>query len=256
MKVLIIEDELPAQRILKDMLGELKREIEIVGCLNNVKTSVEWFKNHPHPEIVLLDIQLSDGISFDILKQVTIESMIIFVTAFDKYAIQAFKVNSIDYLLKPIDLDELENAFKKYDNYSSNFLKTKNKEINYEEILSAIKNSKPNYRNRFLIHSNESFYQLPVSEISYFYSSNKITFAVTFEKRKVQIDSSLENLIEQLNPEQFFKINRQFIVNMEAIEKVNMYFGGKLIVQTKPQHSEKIIVGKDKAASFKRWLEG
>lgn len=255
MRVLIIEDEIPAQRILIDMLAELDRNIEIAGCLDSVKSAIEWFKNNAHPEIVLSDIQLSDGISFEIFQQVDVQSMIVFITAFDSYAIQAFKVNSLDYLLKPIDNSELENAFKKYDGYSRNFVQTKNRNADYNEILSAIKNAEPRYRNRFLIRSNESFYQLPVDEISYFYSSNKITFAVTFEKRKVQIDDSLESLSDQLNPEKFFKINRQFIVNLDAIEKINMYFGGKLTLQTRPEHSEKIIIGKDKAAEFKRWMD-
>jgi DNA-binding LytR/AlgR family response regulator len=254
-KVLIIEDELPAQRMLKDMLTKLDYEIEVVGCLDSIKSSVEWFKKNPHPELVLLDIQLSDGIGFDILNQEEIESMIIFTTAYDEYAVQAFKVNSLDYLLKPFDKDDLKSAFKKYESYSKKFIKQKNTEIDYSEISSIIKNAEPDYRKRFLIQSNEDFFQLPVEKIAYFHSMEKITFAVTFDMRKYPVSFSLENLKEQLDPEQFFKVNRQFIININAIKKIQSYFQGKLVINTQPAHSEEIIVGKDKAASFKRWLD-
>jgi DNA-binding LytR/AlgR family response regulator len=254
-KVLIIEDERPAQRLLKEMLAELDYEIEIVGCLNSIKSSVEWFKNNPHPELVLLDIQLSDGISFDILEQTAIESMIIFTTAYDEYAIQAFKVNSLDYLLKPFDKDDLQSAFEKYEIYSKIFIKQKNTGIDYSEISSIIKKAEPSYRKRFLLQTNEEFYQLPVEQIAFFHSTQKITFAVTFKQRHYPINLSLENLKEQLNPEQFFKVNRQLIINIKAIRKIHSYFQGKLVIDTLPSHSEKIIVGKDKAASFKRWLD-
>jgi two-component system response regulator LytT len=254
-KVLIIEDELQAQQLLKDMLSELDYNFEIVNCLNSVKSSVEWFKNNPHPELVLLDIQLSDGISFSIFENISIESMIIFTTSYDEYAIQAFKVNSLDYLLKPIDKDELNNAIDKFFCYGKRFIRKKNFEIDYNEIASIIKKNKSQYRKRFLIQTNEDFLQLPVEEIAYFFSLQKITFAVTFNKKKYPLNFSLENLKEQLDPEKFFKVNRQIIININAIEKINSYFQGKLVINTIPEHSEKIIIGKDKAASFKRWLD-
>lgn len=255
MKVVIVEDELPAQRMLKEMLQELNLGIKVVACLNSVQKSVEWFKNNPHPEIVLLDIQLADGISFDILNKIKLESMIIFTTAFDEYAIQAFKVNSIDYLLKPIDPDELETAFKKYQEITSKNLKQVPPTIDYLELSTLISSEKKEYRKRFLIQSNETFFQLNVEEIAFFYSLQGITFGVTFNKREYPLNFSLESLKEQLHPDTFFKVNRQYIVNLNSIQKIHMYFQGKLKVETKPAHSEAIIVGKDKAASFKRWLD-
>jgi len=254
-KVLIIEDEAPAQRLLKEMLATLDYHIEVVGCVNSIKSSVEWFENNPHPEIVLLDIQLSDGISFDILKQVRIDSMIIFTTAYDEYAIQAFKVNSLDYLVKPFDADDLKAAFEKYEFYSSKFIKQKNTQIDYSEIAARIGSAEVQYRKRFLIQTNEDFLQLPVEEIAYFHSMHKMTFAVTFHQSKYHVNLSLGSLIEQLDPEMFFKVNRQLIINIDAIQKIQSYFQGKLVIKSKPAHSEKIIVGKDKAASFKRWLD-
>ena len=134
-KVVIIEDELPAQRLLKETLQEINFETEVVGCLNSIKSAVEWFKNNSHPDIVLLDIQLSDGLSFEIFKQVNIESSIIFTTAYDEYAIQAFKVNSIDYLLKPVEKDELQAAFEKYHQYNKQFIHEKNSSINFIDTL-------------------------------------------------------------------------------------------------------------------------
>jgi DNA-binding LytR/AlgR family response regulator len=255
MKVLIIEDEIPAQRLLKDMLAELDYEIEVVGCLNSIKSSLEWIKNNPQPELVLMDIQLSDGICFDIFEQVSIESMIIFTTAFDEYAIQAFKVNSLDYLLKPIEKDELKMAFEKYAHYSKKFIRHKNSEIDYTEVVSMINKAEPSYRKNFLIQAHEYFFQLSVEQIAYFLSLEKITFAVTFDKKKYPINFSLQKLTEQLDPNLFFKVNRQLIINNKAIQKIHPFFQGKLIIDAKPTHSEKIIVGKDKAAIFKRWLD-
>lgn len=255
LKVLIIEDEIPAQRLLKETLQEIAIETEVVDCLNSIKSAVKWFQNNPHPAIVLLDIQLSDGLSFEIFKQVKVESTIIFTTAFDEYAIQAFKVNSIDYLLKPIEKDELQVAFEKYQRYNKQFIQEKNASINFSDIASLIKNEKPEYRKRFLIQSNESFFHLPVEEIVLFYSKQGVTFAVTFEKREYPINFSLESLKEQLQPDNFFKINRQFIVNIEAIKRAHSYFNGKLKLEMQPSHSEDIVVGKDKAAVFKRWLD-
>lgn len=254
-KVIIIEDEIPAQRLLKETLQEIDVKTEVVCCLNSIKSTVEWFQNNPHPDIILLDIQLSDGLSFETFKQVTIESSIIFTTAFDEYAIQAFKVNSIDYLLKPVEKGELQTAFEKYNEFNKQFVKEQNSHINFKELASLIKNQESDYRKRFLIHSNESFFHLPVEEIALFYSMQGITFAVTFEKREYPVNFSLESLKEQLHPDNFFKINRQFIVNIDAIKRVHSYFNGKLKLEIKPSQTEDIVVGKDKAAAFKRWMD-
>jgi len=254
-KVLVIEDEIPAQRLLKETLQEINIEIDVIDCLDSIKSAVAWFQQNDHPEIVLLDIQLSDGQSFEIFKQVKIESMIIFTTAYDEYTLQAFKVNSLDYLLKPIEKDELQAAIEKYQQYNKKFIREKNAGIDYSELASLIKNEKPDYRKRFLIQSNESFFQLPIEQIAFFYSMLGITFAVTFEKREYPVNFSLESLKDQINPNLFFKVNRQIIINIEAIKRVHSYFSGKLKLETKPEHSEEILVGKDKAAEFRRWLD-
>lgn len=255
LKVLIIEDEIPAQRLLKETLQEVNSETEVVDCLNSIKSAVNWFQNNPHPEIVLLDIQLSDGVSFEIFKQIKIKSMIIFITAYDEYAMQAFKVNSLDYLLKPIEKDELQAAFEKYQHYNKQFIQEQNSNIDFSELASLIKSEKTEYRKRFLIQSNESFFHLPVNDIILFYSMQGITFAVTFEKREYPVNFSLESLKEQLDPDSFFKVNRQVIINIRVVKKVHSYFNGKLKLETQPVYNEDIIIGKDKAAEFKRWLD-
>jgi len=254
-KVVIIEDELPAQRLLKETLQEINFDTKVIGCLDSIKSAVEWFQNNPHPDIVLLDIQLSDGLSFEIFKQAKVESAIIFTTAYDEYAIQAFKVNSIDYLLKPVEKDELKTAFEKYHNYNKQFIQKQNSNIDFSELASLIKGEKTEYRKRFLIQSNESFFHLPVEDIALFYSMQGITFAVTFEKREYPVNFSLENLKDHLQPDNFFKINRQFIVNIDAIKRVHSYYNGKLKIEIQPSHSQDIIIGKDKTSSFKRWLD-
>ncbi len=255
MRVLIIEDELPAQRLIEDLIKEIDADIDIVGCLNSIVSSVEWLKENEHPEIILLDIQLSDGLSFEIFKQVAIFSMIIFTTAYDEYAMQAFKVNSLDYLLKPIDKQELQLAFEKYHQYSKQFIREKNSVTDFSEIASLINSERKEYRKRFVIQSNESFYYLPVSEIAFFYITEGVTFAVTYEKREYLINVTLESLTEQLNPNDYFRVNRQFIININAIKRVHIHFNGKLKIETEPTFSQEILVVKNKVAGFKRWID-
>lgn len=255
LRILIIEDELPAQRMLQKMLGDLEREIEILDCIDSVKDAVEWFTSNSHPDLVLMDIQLSDGLSFEIMEQVRIESMIIFTTAFDEYAIQAFKVNSLDYLLKPIEKEELHKAFEKYELYSKRFIKNRNEQVDFSKFIASINQEKKEYRKRFLIQSNESFVRLEVSDIAFFYSMSRITFAHTFDNREFPLSQSLESLKEELDPAHFFKINRQMIINMKSIRRIQSHFKGKLKVETHPSWNQEIVVGKDKAASFKRWLD-
>ncbi|QZE14975.1 LytTR family DNA-binding domain-containing protein [Halosquirtibacter laminarini] len=254
-KTLIIEDEIPAQRLLKETLQEIEIETEVVGCLSSNQAAIKWLRNNKHPEVILLDIQLSDGKSFEIFKHIQVESMILFTTAYDEYTLQAFKVNSLDYLLKPIEKEELQAALEKYLQYNKQFIQQKNASIDYNEMASIIQNKHNDYRKRFLIQSNESFFFLPMEQIALFYSSHGVTFAVTFEKREYPINHSLESLKDQLDPSCYFKINRQVVVNIEAIKRVHYYFNGKLKLETEPTHHMDIVVGKDKAAIFKRWLD-
>ncbi len=256
MKYLIIEDEVPAQRLVGDLLRELRPGWEAAACLDSIESAVNWLNNHPHPGVIFMDIQLSDGLSFDILEQVDIESMIIFTTAYDEYAVRAFRVNSIDYLLKPIKKGELAEAVEKYERYTKKMFLSRNKTIDAAELAKAIKEAKPKYRTRFLVSIGEVFFPLPVERAAYIFSRHRITSAMTFEGKRHVIDFTLDRLEEQLDPQRFFRVNRQFIVNIEAVLKVHTFFNGKLVLETRPGYDEKVIISREKARRFKPWLDG
>ena len=250
----IIEDEIPAARRLNNTLNELRPEWQITVLPGSVKKSVEWFAENPHPDLVFLDIQLTDGISFTFIEQAQPESTIIFTTAYDEYAIRAFTVNSIDYLLKPIDNIRLEEAIVKFEHLTTKYLNQGQKPIDLMEILQNITQPGKKYRTRFLISGDDKLFTLQVEDIAYFYSENKVTFAVTKQNREFIIDLSLDKLMEQLDPDVFFRSNRQTVVSINAIVKVESYFLGKAILHVKPPFKDKIIVSSDKIAPLKLWL--
>lgn len=250
-KAAIIEDEIPAVRLLRDTLLSFRPDWEVQLLLGNIEEAVEWFGQYPHPDILFLDIQLSDGNSFDFLTAVQPSSLIIFTTAYDQYAIRAFTVNSIDYILKPVDEKRLLNAIVKYET-----LKGKDyKQENYiGDLIQSLQKQEKSYRTRFLIAGVDKFWALQVSDIAYFYSENKITFAVTKSGQEHIIDLSLTRLEEQLDPQRFFRANRQVIVCIDAIVHAAPYFNGKIILHVKPPHKDKITVSEEKVSSFKLWL--
>ena len=219
-KAAIIEDEIPAGRLLHKMLSGLRPDWNIVVLPGSIEGSVKWFQEHPHPDIIFLDIQLTDGISFTFIEQAQPESMIIFTTAYDEYAIRAFTVNSIDYLLKPINRERLAEAIEKFERLTARYGNTalSNPSNELLNLLKNISNPEKKYRTRFLISGDEKLYTLQVEDIAYFYSENKITFAVTKEGKEHIIDLSLDKLSEQLNPDIFFRTNRQTLVSkLDAI---------------------------------------
>ena len=220
----------------------------------SVEKSVEWFNKNPHPDIVFLDIQLTDGISFTFIEQARPESTIIFTTAYDEYAIRAFAVNSIDYLLKPIDSVRLEEAIAKFEHLTTKYLVQEQKTTDLIDILQNIANPCKKYRTRFLISGEDKLFTLQVEDIAYFYSENKITFAVTKQNREHIIDLSLDRLMEQLNPDIFFRSSRQTVISINAIERIESYFLGKAILHVKPPFKDKIIVSRDKIPQLKLWL--
>lgn len=255
MRYLIIEDEVPAQRLMRELVRELRPGWEEAACLDSVESAVKWLNGFPHPGVIFMDIQLSDGLCFDILEQVEIEGMIIFTSAYDEYAIRAFKVNSIDYLLKPIKKSELSEALAKFESYTKKMFLSLNKVIDAAELADAITGAKPKYRTRFLVSTGEVFFPLAVESTAYIFSRHRITSAVSFEGKRHVIDFPLDRLEEQLDPEMFFRVNRKFIVNMEAVSKVHTFFNGKLVLETRPGFDEKIMISRDKARQFKPWLD-
>lgn len=253
MNVVIIEDELHNLRLLKGMIQTLRPNWEVAGTFESVKQSVKWLMENPQPDLILMDIQLTDGICFSIFKQVDVKSSIIFTTAFDTYAIQAFKVNSIDYLLKPIKEIELEKALEKLEHQHNKMLIGTEK-ADYTEIIKAISSGQKEFRKRFMISAGNKYFKINTSEIACFFSENKITTAHTFSNQKYVVDFTLERLEEELNPADFFRADRRSIINIDAISRFEDFFGSKLVVKLKSPFNEKITVSRLKAPSFKVWF--
>jgi DNA-binding LytR/AlgR family response regulator len=252
MKIFIIEDEIPSQRMLKDLIRKLRPEWNIDGFAGSVADAVEYLSRNPHPGLIFSDIQLTDGTCFEIYEQVKVRSFIIFTTAYDEYAIRAFRVNSVDYLLKPVSENDLLQAIEKFEAMSG----SKTVDIpDISALMDSILKGNITYRSRILANVSDGFVKIEVKDIAFFHSSNKVTTASTFDKKNFVVDFTLDKLENQLDPDMFFRANRQFILNINAITKVENWFNGKLIVKTHPAADEKIIVSRERARQFKEWLD-
>jgi two-component system, LytTR family, response regulator LytT len=249
MNVLIIEDEIFAAEKLDSMLHEIDPKIKVLAKLGSITESVKWFMQNS-ADLIFLDIQLSDGISFSIFEQVTVNTPVIFTTAYDQYAIKAFQLNSIAYLLKPIRTTELTEALKKYDSLKSAF------HIDFETLLTNIQGKEPDYKKRFLIQIGEKICKVEIAETAYFYVLDKNVFLRTFEGKSYPVEYTLDKLESRVNPESFFRINRKFLVNMESISKMVAYSRGrvKLELKPKPEYEFDTIVSIERSSDFKRWL--
>lgn len=252
-RVLIVEDEAHNARMLLDMVQKLRPHWKVESIQESVEDVVKWLNSHVHPDLLLLDIQLSDGICFSIFKQVNLSdhSKVIFTTAYDEYAVRAFKVNSIDYLLKPINENDLEAAFNKFENQATPYRRDADY---YENLLATVLSGKKIYRTRFLISGVTDYYKLETTDIAYFYSENKLTFAVDYQNKAYTLDYNLEKLESELDPQDFFRANRKVIVNFNAVAKVSNDTGGKLKLQTKPATPFEISISRLKASDFKIWM--
>lgn len=254
MKALIIEDEIPAAKRLRSLLNEVDPSIVISEIVDSVKASVKWINNNPLPDLIFMDIQLSDGLSFEIFKHVKIKCPVIFTTAFDEYAIQAFKVNSIDYLLKPIEAGDLRNSLNKYEELRNQFSPEVESD-SLKKLLEMIAQNKPVFKTRFLVKSGQSFIRIGAEESAYFFLDNKLTYIIQFNGKKHLIDFTLDELEKQLDPKIFFRANRQFIVNIESVTSLHNFFGGKLKLHLKPEPEESVVVSREKASCFKEWMQ-
>lgn len=251
MNVIIIEDEKPAARRLNRMLTNLDIEVNIM--LHSVQESIEYFTNNDHPDLIFLDIQLSDGLSFEIFDEVHINSAIIFTTAYDEYALKAFKLNSIDYLLKPIDDEELEAAVSKY---RSLLPERKNLQVDFEDIKKLLINPIDRvYKKRFTAKVGQYLKIFSVDDIECFYSENKGTYLHTCGNRNYLIDTTLENLEEELNPKQFYRISRKFYININAIKDIISYTNSRLQIKLNNFSEQEVIVARERVKDFKDWLE-
>lgn len=250
MNVVIIEDEKPAARRLSRMLAVLN--ISVHTMLHSVEEAIHWFQENEHPELIFLDIQLSDGLSFEIFEEVTVKSAIIFTTAYDAYALKAFKLNSIDYLLKPIDEDELVTAVNKY---KSQQPAVANLQVDINEIRKLLLNPLDSaFKKRFTIKIGQHLKIIPVDDIECFFSEHKATYIATNSKRNYLIDHSLDYWEAQLNPAQFYRVNRTFIVHLNAIKDMVSYTNSRLKLILHSFDAEEIIVSRERVKAFKEWL--
>jgi len=252
MKVVIIEDEAPAFRRLQRILEELDEQIEIVEVIDTVKDSIAWFEADGQADLIFMDIQLADGLSFEIFKAVEIRTPVIFTTAYDEYTLKAFEVNSIDYLLKPIDKSRLDKSLGKLQEMKQLF----STGLNLSSILEQIKPEAKKYRRRFLIRSRAQMIPVKVDDIAYFFTENGLVYLQKRDQKKHPIDQTLDQLESEVNPEEFFRINRQFLCSLEAIQRSYSYDKGKILIELSPKNNEVVLVSRDKASQFKRWLEG
>lgn len=250
-RILIIEDEEPAAKRLLKMIGEIEPGTEFLDTIPSVSAAIKWFSENNAPDLIFSDIQLADGTSFDIFREVSIQCPVIFVTAYDQYAIDAFKVNSVDYLLKPLKKDELLAAINKFK--ATRQSATPALDIN--KLLQSINTSGQGYKSRFIVRYGEHIKTVQTEEIAYFYTEDKVNFLTTFEARRFAIDSNLDSLETLLDPKLFFRINRQFIVSLKAIAEMFAYTKGRVLIKLKPPAKQETIVSTERSADFKIWLD-
>lgn len=253
-RVLIIEDEAPAFRRLDNLLRNQEMEFEILDVIDSIADSVKWLKNHLAPDLIFSDIQLSDGLSFDIYKKVEIQCPIIFTTAFDEYMLDAFQTNGIDYLLKPIQEVELRRSLEKFQKFKLPDHPKPSEQV--EKLMKALENGENRFRQRFLVRLGDKLIPVKTAEVAYFSYREGATEMIHQSGKRFIIDQPLDELEKQLNPNQFFRLNRQFLASEESIGLIHRYFKGKLKVDLKPATSEDVIVSREKATKFKVWMDG
>ena len=250
MTTIIIEDEKPAARLLQRKLEKIHIEVDVM--LHSVSEAIEWFSKNEHPDLIFLDIQLSDGLSFEIFEKIEIKSAIIFTTAYDEFALRAFKLNSVDYLLKPIDEEDLEQAVSKF---KERLPKQEKLQLDFEEIKKMLANPfNKEYKKRFTVKIGQHLKVIAVDEIECFYSENKGTYIHTFDNRDYLIESTLEILEQELDSKQFYRISRKFIIPMKAIKEIVVYSNSRLKVILPSYKEDEVIVSREKVSHFKDWL--
>ena len=252
MKVLIIEDEELAVKKLQKALAGTDAGAQVVGTANSIKSSVEWLQQNPAPDLILMDIELADGQSFEIFNLTEVKSPVIFTTSYDEYALKAFKVNSVDYLLKPVQKEELQAALNKFNKLRSNGKPDINIESLVKELQQKLQHKE--YRKRFLVKHAQKLVSIEVDDIAYFYSDGRLNFFKTTDNRKFVVDYTMDELEDMLDPEKYFRISRSFYVSIDSVDKIDDYFGNRLILGVKPVVDKEALVSREKVTEFKKWL--
>ncbi|GAB3261425.1 LytTR family DNA-binding domain-containing protein [Larkinella harenae] len=266
MTILIVEDEEATARRLRRMVQDVEPAAQIAGLTVSVDETVEWLQTHAKPDLILLDIELADGQSFEIFNRIAVTSPVIFTTAYDEFAIKAFRVNSIDYLLKPVKEDDLRNALAKLQRLKESLLESpESLKTSLASLLQRMAVSSPApvrpdvpalplYRDRFLVKQGQRLFSLGIDDVAYFFTRNKLSFLKTRDGHDWMVDYSMDELSAMLDPQRFFRLNRQVIAELRSIDKVNLYFNGKLKVGLRPVSDEETVVSREKAGEFKIWL--
>ena len=251
MRTIIIEDEKPSARRLNRLLQAIGVEVSVM--LHSVEESIAWFEQNEHPDLIFLDIQLSDGLSFEIFDKIDIQSFVIFTTAYDEYALQAFKLNSVDYLLKPIDDEDLKKAVDKYRSLQP---KTNKLTLDFEEVKKLLVNPlEREYKKRFTARVGQHLKIINATDVECFYSENKGTYAATLDGRNYLLDTTLENLETELSPEIFFRVSRKFFVNVDHVKDIVSYTNSRLQIKLNRFSEAEIIVSRERVQDFKLWLQ-
>lgn len=251
MKVLIVEDEKPAAEKLAKALQQINGSVDVQAVLSSVRESVQWFQKNAFPDLVFMDIALSDGASFDLFQQVEIKCPVIFTTAYDEYWQEAFEHNGIDYLLKPVKEEKLTAALKKYENLKAHF------SVNYKAVtqLALASANTIGFKKRFLVKKGNDYVSIKAENIAYFYAAHKLVCLVTTEGQKFLLDQSLSDIEMQTDPALFYRVNRKHLVNLNAIKRIRTLGKGKLVLDVEPATDEEISVSQESASQFKQWLE-
>ena len=252
MKILIVEDEDLAVKKLQKTLAAVDQSAMVVGVAESIRSTVDWLKSNPTPDLILMDIELADGQSFEIFNLFEVQSPVIFTTSYDEYALKAFKVNSVDYLLKPIQKDELEAALNKLQKLRG----IEKQELNLDNLIKELqqKLQPKEFRKRFLVKNGQKLVSIEVDDIAYFFSDGRLNFFKTKDNKKFVVDYTMDELDEMLNPEEFFRISRSFYVSIESIDKIDDYFGNRLILQLHPSVDKEALVSREKVSDFKKWM--
>ncbi|AHJ98549.1 LytR/AlgR family response regulator transcription factor [Hymenobacter swuensis] len=259
MTVLLLEDEYPAAERLQRLLRQAAPEAQVLAVLDSVAGALHWLDTNPTPHLILSDIQLADGLSLEVFEQTVVRSPVIFTTAYDAYAIRAFKANSVDYLLKPVKLAELTAALTKLHEWRTPATAARPADDTaqrLERLLDALPRPERQHKTRFLVRNGELLLPLAATQAAWFQSRHETTTLCTLDGRRFVVDYTLEQLETLLDPTQFFRLNRQLLAQLPAVQRLHPHFNGKLLVDLHPAPSEEVLVSREKAGAVKNWLEG
>jgi len=256
MNIFIVEDEELAVKKLQKTLLAIDPNLAVAGTADSIASTVEWLQSNPRPDLILMDIELADGQSFEIFNLIQVKSPVIFTTSYDEYALKAFKVNSVDYLLKPIQKDELEAAISKFQRMKETFQVGKPGDLQMSALVKELQQTLQHkeYRKRFLVKHAQKLLSIEMDRIAYFFSDDRINFFKTFDDKKYIVDYTMDEIEQMLDPEQYFRINRAFMVSIKSIDQIHDYFGNRLKLNLKPAIDKEALVSREKVSQFKEFM--